>query len=206
MVAPALRNAPTAAPVSGKTVVASIVSSDRGLIPALESVSSSVPGADSAYIPLRLRLGSNSGGNSVASAANTSGIPESASRVGMTTQTWPRETRRASASAATWSSANWKVLKPVTTSKVLSGQGNASKSPTRMSAPRGALGRDLDQLARGVDAGHGRPALGGQADETARAASAVEHGRARPDARPVNDVLIHRRPPAAGSLPRLRPG
>lgn len=58
-----------------------------------------------------MRLGSTSGENSAISGANTCGIPESASRVGTTTHTRPRHTRRASPRAITWSSANWKVLK-----------------------------------------------------------------------------------------------
>jgi hypothetical protein len=42
-----------------------------------------------------------------------------------------RETRRASASARTLSSANWKLLNPVTQSNEASGHGNDSMSPTR---------------------------------------------------------------------------
>jgi hypothetical protein len=61
---------------------------------------SSARGADRAYIPLLLRIGRAFDGSSGISVAKTCGIAEWCSRVGMTTQTSPWETRRASASAA----------------------------------------------------------------------------------------------------------
>jgi len=100
---------------------------------AAASTSSSVPGSERANMPLCFMLSSASMAKRGKSGLNTDAIADSETLLGITTATVRRDTRRASANVRTLSSANWKELKPVTTSKESLGQGNASTSPTRKS-------------------------------------------------------------------------
>jgi hypothetical protein len=63
------------------------------------------------------------------------GIVPEHPQMAATTQPLGVVTRRASASGCTGSAAYWNELKPVTTSKARSSNGNSSISPTRISAP-----------------------------------------------------------------------
>ena len=132
-VGPAPTKARCAAPAVSKVIDNAISSSSMAVRPATRSASSSFPGSDRANMPLRFILSSASGGYSGNNGLNTKATPDSPALVGTTTATGPRETRRASARARALSSANWKALNPVTTSKDSSGHGSVSSSPTRKS-------------------------------------------------------------------------
>ena len=84
-------------------------------------------------MPLCFMLARASLGKSGNTGLKTDVIPDSGTRVGMTTVTSPRDTRPASRRARTLSSANWKALNPVTTSNEPFSHGKASMSPTRKS-------------------------------------------------------------------------
>ena len=84
-------------------------------------------------MPLCVMLSNASGGNSGKSGLNTAAIPDSNTRVGITAATRCRDMRLASVRARNLLSANWKALKPATTSNELSGHGSASRSPVRKS-------------------------------------------------------------------------
>ena len=126
-VGPAPTKACTAPPASSKTIRVSISSSSSTVKPAAASTSSSFPGSDKANMPPRFMRSNASGGKRGNSGLNTKAIPDSETRLEITTATGPRETRRASVRARTLSSANWKALNPVTASKESSGHDNASR-------------------------------------------------------------------------------
>ena len=132
-VGPAPMNARTAASTSSKTIGQSTSSSSEAVKPAAASASTSLPGSESANIPLCFMLPSASSEKSGVTGLKTAAIPDSGTRVGITTATAARDTRAASLRARTLSSANWNALNPVTTSNASSSHGNASMSPTRKS-------------------------------------------------------------------------
>ena len=106
----------------------------RGVSPALDASSSSLPGSDKAKGPEALAGIGGKSGFSAATIAVTSILPGSP-QVMMNTLPPGLVTRRASRRAATGSAANWNALNPVTTSKLSSSNGRISRSPRSRRAP-----------------------------------------------------------------------
>ena len=180
-------------------------SSSCGVNPAAARVSSSFPGSESANMPLFFMLSSASSAKSGNTGLKTEAIPDSGTRTGITIATTPRETRAASLSARTLSSANWKALSPSTRSNEPSSHGKDLDVADSKIALGHPLGCDLDQLLRRVDPGHARPTIRDHPREATGAAPTVEHATVRTDLSSVEHVLVDPRPPALRCLPTSPP-
>jgi hypothetical protein len=185
--------------MSGKTTVDSTMSSVLARSPAASSTLSSCPGADSAYIPLCLRLAGTSAGNRSINDANACGMPESANRVGTANQTGPRDTRDASRNALAWTFAELKVDEVRRPEGLPPAQAASAGADQLVAARLGELGKyvlepiDVAPYVLGADgvpgdAGGCRPRIGVAYANTAQ-----------PENRPAR-----RRPCPSSNGPRIR--